>query len=117
MKLELSSQIFETAQISSFITIRSMAAELFQADGRTHTTKPKVAFVNFAKASKNGQSEIISFRTQNFKHQTTDTHYSVGITRWFKYDRDYLCVNKSPLVPVIFEPPSIMPHSELNLQA
>jgi hypothetical protein len=26
-------------------------------------------------------------------------------TRWFKYDRDYLCVNKSQLVPVIFEPP------------
>jgi hypothetical protein len=27
------------------------------------------------------------------------------ITRWFKYDRDYLCVNKSQFVPVIFEPP------------
>jgi hypothetical protein len=26
-------------------------------------------------------------------------------TRWFKYDRDYLCVNKSHFVPVIFEPP------------
>jgi hypothetical protein len=25
--------------------------------------------------------------------------------RWFKYDRDYLCVNKSQFVPVIFEPP------------
>ena len=37
--------------------------------------------------------------------------YSTGILahriciRWFKYDRDYLCVNKSQLVPVIFEPP------------
>jgi hypothetical protein len=29
------------------------------------------------------------------------------ITRWFKYDRDYLCVNKSQFVPVIFEPPCI----------
>jgi hypothetical protein len=27
--------------------------------------------------------------------------------RWFKYDRDYLCVNKSQFVPVIFEPPCI----------
>jgi hypothetical protein len=27
------------------------------------------------------------------------------ITRWFKYDRDDLCVNKSQFVPVIFEPP------------
>jgi hypothetical protein len=26
-------------------------------------------------------------------------------TTWFKYDRDYLCVNKSQFVPVIFEPP------------
>jgi hypothetical protein len=26
-------------------------------------------------------------------------------TRWFKYDRHYLCVNKSQFVPVIFEPP------------
>jgi hypothetical protein len=26
-----------------------------------------------------------------------------GNTRWFKYDRDYLCVNKSQFVPVIFE--------------
>ena len=26
-------------------------------------------------------------------------------TRWFKYDRDYLCMNKSQFVPVIFEPP------------
>jgi hypothetical protein len=28
-------------------------------------------------------------------------------TRWFKYDRDWLCVNKSQFVPVIFEPPCI----------
>jgi hypothetical protein len=26
-------------------------------------------------------------------------------TSWFKYDRDYLCINKSQFVPVIFEPP------------
>ena len=28
-------------------------------------------------------------------------------TRWFKYDRDYLCVNKPVTFPVIFEPPCI----------
>jgi hypothetical protein len=28
-------------------------------------------------------------------------------TRWFKYDRDDLCVNKSQFFPVIFEPPCI----------
>jgi hypothetical protein len=26
-------------------------------------------------------------------------------TRWFKYDRGWLCVNKSQFVPVTFEPP------------
>ena len=31
-------------------------------------------------------------------------------TRWFKYDRDYLCVNKSQFFPVIFEPPYIYRH-------
>ena len=38
--------------------------------------------------------------------------YPVGLldivcTRWFKYDRDYLCVNKPVTVPVIYEPPCI----------
>jgi hypothetical protein len=31
-----------------------------------------------------------------------------GNTRWFKYDWDYLCVNKSWFVLVIFEPPCIL---------
>jgi hypothetical protein len=31
-------------------------------------------------------------------------------TRWFKYDRDYLCVNNSQFVLVIFEPPCIFGH-------
>jgi hypothetical protein len=36
-------------------------------------------------------------------------------TRWFKYDRDYLCVNKSQFVPVIFEPPCTLTQQSLNL--
>ena len=37
-------------------------------------------------------------------------------TRWFKYDRDCLCVNKSQFVPVIFEPPCISaPVENLNM--
>jgi hypothetical protein len=35
--------------------------------------------------------------------------YSSSNTKWFKYDRDDFCVNKSQFVPVIFEPPCIMP--------
>jgi hypothetical protein len=29
----------------------------------------------------------------------------LNYTKRFKYDRDYLCVNKSQFVPVILEPP------------
>jgi hypothetical protein len=36
-------------------------------------------------------------------------------TRWFKYDRDYLCVNKSQFVPVIFEPPCITEYVQRNV--
>jgi hypothetical protein len=32
-------------------------------------------------------------------------------TRWFKYDRDDLCVNKSQFIPVIFETPCTLPVS------
>jgi hypothetical protein len=62
MKLGFSRHIFEKkAQISSFIKIRQVEAELFhvdgsthrQMDGRTDMTKLIVAFRNFAKAPKN----------------------------------------------------------------
>jgi hypothetical protein len=35
MKLELSGQIFDKSQISNFMKIHPMGAELFQVDGRT----------------------------------------------------------------------------------
>jgi hypothetical protein len=36
-------------------------------------------------------------------------------TRWFKYDRDYLCVNKSQFIPVIFEQPFTYDTHKYNL--
>ena len=36
----------------------------------------------------------------------------MNYTRWFKYDRDYFCVNKPVTVPVIFEPPCILDYAE-----
>jgi hypothetical protein len=48
--------------------------------------------------------------TQNSHKSTKKSTTAVlepGCTRWFKYDRDDLCVNKSQFVPVIFEPPCI----------
>ena len=63
MKLGFSRQIFEKkkAQISSFIKVRSLGAELFHADsGQTDI----VAFRNFANAPKNARywtSHSVSF--------------------------------------------------------
>ena len=53
-------------------------------------------------------SDIHSKRTNwNKTAAFTTTIWSANFpsTRWFKYDRDDLCVNKSQFVPVIFEPP------------
>ena len=57
MKLELYRLIFERkVQISDFMTIRPVGAELFhmdgETDGRTDMTKLIVAFRNFAKGPK-----------------------------------------------------------------
>jgi hypothetical protein len=57
MKLEFSRQIFKNSQISNFMKIRPVGAELFQAegqtDGQTVMTKPLVSFRNFTNAPKN----------------------------------------------------------------
>jgi hypothetical protein len=50
MRLESSRQISKKFQISSFIKILPMGAELFHADGQTDMIKLLVAFYNFAKA-------------------------------------------------------------------
>jgi hypothetical protein len=42
---------------------------------------------------------------------------AVIITRWFKYHRNYLCVNKSQFVLVIFEPLCIMIAAAADLNA
>ena len=54
MKLEFSRQIFsKKAQISSFLKISPMGAELFHADGQTDMTKLIDAFCNIANGAKN----------------------------------------------------------------
>ena len=54
MKFEFSRHIFEKkiTEMSNFMKIRSVGAELFHADGRTDMTKLTAAFRNFANASK-----------------------------------------------------------------
>ena len=47
--------------MSTFVKIRSVGAELFHADRQTYMTKLIVAFRNFAKAPKNGFSDLIVF--------------------------------------------------------
>ena len=48
-----------------------------------------------------GQGSEITYIT----HKPSSIITKGAFTRWFKYDRDDLCVNKSQFVPVIFEPP------------
>jgi hypothetical protein len=56
MKLEFSRQIFEkNNQISNFMQIGPVRAELFRADGRTDVMKLIAAFRNFANAPKNSR--------------------------------------------------------------
>jgi len=53
MELEMSRKIFEKPQISNFMKILPLGAELFHMDGATYMTKLIVAFNNFfAKAPK-----------------------------------------------------------------
>ena len=53
MKFEFSRQIFRKSQISSFIKIRSLRAELFFAHRQTDMTELIVAFRSFANAPDN----------------------------------------------------------------
>jgi hypothetical protein len=53
------------------------------------------------------RSQILSLRRLNTKQGCVASSLQACVTRWFKYDRDCLCVNKSQLVPVIFEPTCI----------
>jgi len=51
---EFSRQFLKNPQISNFMKIRSMGAELFHAERQTHMTKVIVIFHNFTNASKIG---------------------------------------------------------------
>jgi hypothetical protein len=56
-----------------------------------------------------GPKHVARCKHCTVSQQTCDCAWRVVIqfTKWFKYDRDWLCVNKSQFVPVIFEPPCI----------
>ena len=60
------------------------------------------------------QSQLTLNKYKMVRHNKNDTfnpsfkRCSNICTRWFKYDRDDLCVSKSQFVPVIFEPPCIL---------
>jgi ubiquitin C-terminal hydrolase len=52
MKVEFSQKISKNIQISNFIKVLSVGAELFNADGQTDTTKLIRSFCNFVNAPK-----------------------------------------------------------------
>jgi hypothetical protein len=62
IKLQFSRQIFEkNHQMSNFMKIHTVGAELFPADGQTdRETKLIVDFRNFANAHKNGTTVMLS---------------------------------------------------------
>jgi len=82
MKLELSRQAFENIQISSFVKIRPIGAELSHAvgrkegrtDGRTEreTRRSLVAFRNFPKASK----KEFRFQMHSYHSNATSTNHA-----------------------------------------
>ena len=59
--------------------------------------KPYCHFINLTKRGVIISRNMLLDRTPIIKRNT----------RWFKYDWEYLCVNKSQFVPVIFELPGI----------
>jgi hypothetical protein len=95
MKIEVSEHIFEKAQISDFIKIRPVAAELFHADGRTETdvTKLIVTFRNYANTPKMAINcaTYLNENSQNFCPRTDRLHYPVRNRMMFskKYTNEY----------------------------
>jgi hypothetical protein len=57
MKLEFSRQFSKNAQVSSFIKIRPVGAEVFHAEGRTDMKKLIVAFRNFGNTPNQNHDE------------------------------------------------------------
>jgi len=56
------------------------------------------------------RQRISSYKNAHPKiHSSHLTLIHPNVTSWFKYDRDYLCVNLATSVPVIFEPLCITP--------
>jgi len=58
MNLEIIPYIFEKYQISNYMKIPLLGAELYHADGRTDV-KLKLAFSNFTEAHKNQPTELL----------------------------------------------------------
>jgi hypothetical protein len=62
MKLEFSRQIFEITQVTNFMKICPVGAELFHADGQTDRQAGihDEAYLNFTKTPKNGSLGVTS---------------------------------------------------------
>ena len=72
----------KNTQISNFIKIRPVGAELIHADGQTDMTKLTVAFQKFASAPKNQHfTECAWYATVFGKGQLSNTHWRMWTSR------------------------------------
>jgi hypothetical protein len=83
---------------------------LYNGPNHTPPTRNKINMLNLQLASclrAAGSWDQTTYGLSHYSNKTNANDLYGSCTRWFKYDRDYLCVNKSQFVPVIFEPPCI----------
>ena len=88
--------------ISNIMQIRPAGGELLHADRRTGTWRNWKSL--FAPLRRRLKKTAIRDRAGCYSVLCISVRFE-RFTRWFKYDRDWFCVNKSQFVSVIFEPP------------
>jgi hypothetical protein len=97
----------ECEQINLLVSLcssskRYIANAFITTHARTHTRRHKGRInLSFSFSKKS----VLATNMSPNSYFTYGARSKKKNTRWFKYYRDYLCVNNSQFVPVIFEPP------------
>ena len=92
----LINEIVVFAWVTNLKKLFEMYSPVNVFDLKRSQTKPENRFINWLR---------YLLQDFNLTYFPTENAAVWQCTRWFKYDRDWLCVNKSQFVPVIFKPP------------